>query len=146
VGALFLAFLVVVLVAVGVFAYALVNKGRRQAAKALGSGLAPNVPPEWAGAHSPEAKLHRRLVVAARMLSDQPLGDAAQIEERVAIEQRLRQLDEQLVAAAAVPRPERDGLVARIEPLVTEAEAAVARLATGRLDLDQFERDRKDLD
>jgi hypothetical protein len=139
-------FLVVVFVAVGVFAYALVNKGRRQAAKALGAGLAANVPPEWAGAHSPEAKLHRRLVVAARMLSDQPLGDVAAIERRVAVEQQLRELDEQLVVAAAVSEPARGDALARIEPLVTAAESAVAAIVSGRLDFEQLERGQKDLD
>lgn len=145
-GLLILVVLVVVMVAVGVFAYALVNKGRRQAAKALGAGLAANVPPEWAGAHSPEAKLHRRLVVAARMLSDQPLGDAAAIERRVAVEQQLRQLDEQLVVAAAVPDPGRRDAVAKLERLVTAAESSVAALASGRLEIDEVTRTQKELD
>ena len=145
-GLLILVVLVVVMVAGGVFAYALVNKGRRQAAKALGSGLAANVPPAWAGAHSPEAKLHRRLVVAVRMLSDQPLGDAAAIERRVAVEQQLRALDEQLVVAAAVPEPGRREAVAKLEPLVTAAESAVAELASGRLELDEVTRTQKELD
>lgn len=145
-GTVIIVLVVVVLVAAAGFAVALANRGRRQAARALGSGLAVNVPREWAGAHSPEAKLHRRLVAAATSLSAQPLGDAAGIERRVAVELQLRQLDEQLVAAAAAPEPGRGETLAKIEPLVAAAESSVAELARGRVDLDEVERTRKELE
>jgi hypothetical protein len=73
-------------------------------------------------------------------LSALPLGDAAEIERRVAVEQQIRQLDERLVAASAVPEPQRALTVATIEPLVMAAEAAVARLASSRVDLEGLSR------
>jgi hypothetical protein len=122
--------LVVVLAAVG-FTVALARKGKRQfEAQGTGPGLAPNAPREWSGAHSPEAKLHRRLATAARNLSAQPLGDAAGIEQRVTIEQQIRQLDEHLVAVAGIPGPDTAARVADLEPQVTSVERAVADLAT----------------
>ena len=145
-GTVIVVLVVVVLVAAAGFAVALAAKGRRRAAESLGTGLAANVPREWAGAHSPEAKLHRRLVAAARSLSAQPLGDATGIERRVAVEQQLRELDEQLVTAAAVPQPARGEALARIEPLVAAAESAVAAIASGRVDLEHLERGQQDLD
>ncbi len=145
-GTVIVVLVVVVLAAVIGFVVALAVKGRRRAAESLGAGLAAHVPPEWAGAHSTEAKLHRRLVAAARSLSAQPLGDAAQIERRVAVEQQLRELDEQLVAAAAVSEPARGDALAKIEPLVAAAESSVAAMARGRVDLELLERGQKDLD
>lgn len=145
-GTVIIVIVVVVLACVVGFAVALAAKGRRTATRALGSGLAPDVPREWAGAHSPEAKLHRRLVAAASSLSALPLGDAAEIERRVAVEHQIRGLDEQLVAAAAVPEPRRAEAVAGIEPLVTAAESAVARIASSRVDLEELTRTELDTD
>ncbi len=142
-GTVIVVLVVVILAAVIGFVVALAVKGRRRAAESLGTGLAAHVPPEWAGAHSTEAKLHRRLVAAARSLSAQPLGDAAQIERRVAVEQQLREVDEQLVAAATVSEPARGDALAKIEPLVAAAESSVAAMTRGRVDL---ERGQKELD
>ncbi len=145
-GTVIVVLVVVVLAAAIAFAVALAAKGRRRAAESLGTGLAADVPREWAGAHSREAKLHRRLVAAARSLSALPLGDAAEIERRVAVEQQLRELDEQLVTAAAVPEPARGEALAKIEPLVASAESSVAAIASGRVDLEHLERGKKELD
>ncbi|MCT2582323.1 hypothetical protein [Actinophytocola gossypii] len=126
--------LVIVLVAVG-FAVALARKGkRRYADQAAGPGLAPDAPREWAGAHSPEAKLHRRLAAAARSLAAQPMGDAAAIEQRVTISQQILRLDQQLVAAATIPG--NADRLAEIETLVHSVEQAVTRLATTGTDTD----------
>lgn len=125
---------VVVLTVVG-FAVALARGGKRQfEAQGAGPGLAVDAPREWAGAHSPEAKLHRRLATAARTLSAQPLGDAAAIERRVTIEQQILQLDQRLVAVAAVPGPDTAAGLKELESLVTSVERAVANLATATLD------------
>jgi hypothetical protein len=135
--------LVVVLAAVG-FAVALARKGKRQfEARTGGPGLAPNAPREWAGAHSPEAKLHRRLAAAARSLDAQPMGDAVTIEQRVTIEQQILQLDQQLVAAATVPGATGG---AGLEPLVSAIERAVAQLATTGVDMDMLMRNQAELD
>lgn len=132
-GTVLVVIAVVVVLAVVAFAVALARKGKGQYA-AQGAGLAPDAPAEWAGAHSPEAKLHRRLVAAGRTLSAQPLGDAAAIERRVTVEQQLLRLDQHLVTVARVPGPDTAARIAEIEPQVAAAEKAVADLATEGID------------
>lgn len=125
---------VVVVLAVVGFAVALARKGKQQFdAQASGPGLAENAPREWAGAHSPEAKLHRRLAAAARTLAAQPLGDAGAIEQRVDVQQQILELDQRLVAVAAVPGPSTAGRVAELAPLVASVEQDVARLGVAQL-------------
>jgi hypothetical protein len=148
VGTVIVVVIVVVVLAVGWFALALAGKGKRRAKEALGlsPALAPNVPREWAGAHSPEAKLHRRLAAAAKSVAGQPFGDAVEIEKRVAVEQQILQLDEQLVAAAAVPGSRRTELIAELEPLVAAVESSAAGIASGRVELDHLKRTQAELD
>jgi hypothetical protein len=142
VGTVLLVIVLVVVVAAVGFAVALARKGKRQfEARTGGPGLAPNAPREWAGAHSPEAKLHRRLAAAARSLDAQPVGDAVAIEQRVTIEQQILQLDQQLVAVASVA-----GDVAGLEPLVSTVERAVTQLATTGVDMDMLMRNQARLD
>jgi hypothetical protein len=142
VGTVLLVIVLVVVVAAVGFAVALARKGKRQfEARTGGPGLAPNAPREWAGAHSPEAKLHRRLAAAARSLDAQPVGDAVAIEQRVTIEQQILQLDQQLVAVASVA-----GDVAGLEPLVSTVERAVTQLATTGVDMDMLMRNQAKLD
>jgi hypothetical protein len=126
----------VVLVAGGVaLAAALARKGRRQYLdQGTAPGLAENAPREWAGAHSPEAKLHRRLVASSKALSSQELGDAATIGERVAIEQQILQLDQQLVALSAAPGPDTAAALTEVETMVTSVEKSVSQLATAGLE------------
>lgn len=147
-GTVIVVVIVVVLVVVIGFAVALASNGKRRAKEALGlsPALAKNVPPEWAGAHSPEAKLHRRLAAAAASLTGQPMGDATEIEKRVAVEQQILQLDEQLVAAAAVPGPRRAELIAELTPLVDAVESSVADSASGRVEMAQLKETQAELD
>jgi hypothetical protein len=141
VGTVLLVVVLVVVVAVVGFAVALARKGKRQfEARTGGPGLAPDAPREWAGAHSPEAKLHRRLAAAARSLDAQPMGDTASIEQRVTIEQQILQLDQQLVATATASGG------AELEPLVSAVERAVAQLATTGVDMDLLMRNQAELD
>ncbi|HYQ63944.1 hypothetical protein [Actinophytocola sp.] len=143
-GTVLLVIILVVVVAVAGFAIALARKGKRQfEARTGGPGLAPDAPREWAGAHSPEAKLHRRLAAAARSLDAQPMGDAASIEQRVTIEQQIQQLDQQLVALSAAPGATGG---ADLEPLVSAVERAVAQLATTGVDMDLLMRNQAELD
>jgi hypothetical protein len=138
--------LVVIVVAVG-FVIALARKGKRQFAERTGGpGLAPNAPREWAGAHSPEAKLHRRLAAAARSLDAQPIGDAVAIEQRVTIEQQILQLDEQLVAVATVPGAAKADDLVELEKLVDSVERAVAQLATTGVDMNMLKHNQAELD
>jgi hypothetical protein len=148
VGTVIVVIIVIVLLGAVGFAVALAGKGKRRAKEALGlsPALAKDVPREWAGAHSPEARMHRRLAAAAKSLSGQPMGDAVEIEKRVTVEQQILQLDEQLVAAAAVPGPKKTQLLAEIEPLVAAVESTVADVAGGRVEMDQLKRTQAELD
>jgi heme/copper-type cytochrome/quinol oxidase subunit 2 len=142
VGTVLLVIVIVVVIAVAGFFFALARKGKRQyEARTGGPGLAPNAPREWAGAHSPEAKLHRRLAAAAKSLDAQPVGDAVTIEQRVTIEQQILQVDQQLVAVAG-----NGDAVARLEPLVVSVERAVAQLATSGVDMELLKRNQAQLD
>ena len=138
-GTVLLVIAVVVVLAVVGFAVALARKGKSQfEAQGTGPGLDPNAPREWSGAHSPEAKLHRRLAAAARDLSAQPLGDAAAIEQRVTVEQQILRLDQHLVTVAR--GPDAAAKVAELEPRVASVERAVADLAAAGIE--PLDRDR----
>lgn len=144
--AILVVLLVLVVAAIG-FGVALARKGKRQYAERTGGpGLAPDVPREWAGAHSPEARLHRRLAAAARSLDAQPAGDVVAIEQRVNIEQQILQTDQQLVAVAAVPGAGKAAGLAEIESLVDTIERAVAQLATTGVDMDMLKENQAELD
>lgn len=90
-------------------------------------GTPSKAPAAWAGAHSPEAKLHRRLrtvVDAARAQAGaggSGFGDVQQAVERGALE-----VDDRLIAAAALPAGHREAAIAPIEPSVIALENAVA--------------------
>ena len=146
-GTTILVVVVVVLVAAVGFGVALARKGKRQFAERTGGpGLAPNAPREWLGAHSPEAKLHRRLAAAARSLDAQPIGDAVTIEQRVTIEQQILQTDQQLVAVATAPGTGKADGLSEIETLVDTVEQAVAQLAATGVDMDMLKRNQAELD
>lgn len=88
-------------------------------------------PASWAGAHSREAKLHRRLGAAVDGAHENPrfveLGLGAQM---TAIEAEALAIDERLVAAAALPTAHRDGAIDTLEEHVVALEAAIGDLAT----------------
>ncbi|WP_156754928.1 hypothetical protein [Actinokineospora pegani] len=116
--------IVVVVVAVllfgGALALASVRKARTQAG--LPGGV--EVPKAWSGEHSTEARMHRRLLAAHRALAAVPLGDPAQIERKVAVEQRIRALDEALLAASR--RPDKADVLATLEKELVTVESDVA--------------------
>ncbi len=62
--------------AAGAVALALKSKRDYKAAGEIVPGEASSAPEHWAGAHSPEAKLHRRLVAAAASARQQRSGAA----------------------------------------------------------------------
>ncbi|MFK7918773.1 MAG: hypothetical protein AB8G14_11880 [Ilumatobacter sp.] len=88
-------------------------------------------PASWAGAHSREAKLHRRLGDAVRGARQNPrfveLGLAAQM---TAIEAEAFAIDERLVAAAALPKTHRDAAIDPLEEHVVDLEQAIVDLVT----------------
>jgi hypothetical protein len=88
-------------------------------------------PASWAGAHSREARLHRRLGDAVRAAHANArfteLGLTSQLS---AIDAQALAIDERLVAAAALPEPHRDPAIDAVERLVAELEATIADLTT----------------
>jgi hypothetical protein len=123
---------VVIVAAIAVFAIALARRSKAQlsAGTEVIPGMPPGAPPEWAGAHSPEAKMHRRLVAMAKTMAALPLGDAMSIERGVAVHQEIQSLDGRLIALAPAPESARREAVAAMEPQVDAAEAEVGALVT----------------
>lgn len=96
-------------------------------------GRATSAPPEWAGAHTPEARLHRRLIDAVAALRAHPLLEegTGRLEARVTLEEEALAIDERLVAVAALPERVRAEPLAQIERQVDEIERAAATIAGG---------------
>lgn len=115
------------------FAVALARQGRRDYA-AQGQvvpGQPSQAPSSWAGAHTPEARLHRRLADAVRGLravAGMPGETARLLDMRVELEQQALQVDRRLVAAAALPAGAR-------EPAMDKAAQAVAAIEQAAGDL-----------
>ena len=129
-----LLFLLLVVVAAVVAATVVVRSGKRQYAKAneVVPGTPTRAPAEWAGAHSPEARLHRRLRDAVAALRANPgLEDAWRLEARVSLEQHAVAVDERLIAVASLPERVRAEPLASVAAAVDAVEAAVASLVAG---------------
>jgi hypothetical protein len=125
--------LVLLVGGLGAFVVALAVRARRDfaAQNQVVPGVDSPAPASWAGAHSPEAVLHRRLrgaVVALR--ADDRLTALGLTAQRERIEGEALAIDRRLVAAAALPPPHRRPAVDRCEPLVAALEATVAELVT----------------
>lgn len=94
-------------------------------------GVKSAAPASWAGAHSAEAKLHRRLGDAVRAARNNPrlveLGLSAQTKQ---IESEALAIDDRLVAAAGLPASHRADAVTALEPHVVALEDAVSTLIT----------------
>jgi hypothetical protein len=94
-------------------------------------GSASKAPAEWAGAHSPEARLHRRLRDAVAALRANPaMEDAWMLESRVALEQQALTVDDRLIAVAALPERVRGERMAAVAAAVDAVEEAVAQFVT----------------
>jgi hypothetical protein len=126
--------LALVVVAAVVAATVVVRTGKRGYAKAnqVVPGTATAAPPEWAGAHTPEARLHRRLRDAVEALRANPgLEDGWMLEARVSLEQQALAVDERLVAVAALPERVRGEPLASVGAAVDAVETAAASLVAG---------------
>lgn len=98
-------------------------------------GVPTRAPIAWAGAHTPEARLHRRLRDAVS--SARAMGDGARAQSaRATIEQEALALDERLIVDAALPEPLRGEPLARLKAAVRHLEQAVATLAASAAELD----------
>lgn len=118
------------IVIIGTVAYlALRNAQDFSDANEVIPGVATRAPKAWAGAHSPEARLHRRLRDSMTALrANRTLDEPALIEVRESLEREALAIDEQLIAAAALPARVRDEPMARVATAVESVEAAVAEV------------------
>lgn len=94
-------------------------------------GVKSPAPASWAGAHSAEAKMHRRLGAAVRSARNNPRLVELGLSERTRqIESEALAIDERLIAAAGLPMSHRADAVNALEPHVVELEDAVSALIT----------------
>ena len=119
------------------YALSLAKRGeaRRAEANQLDPGVDSGAPAEWAGAHTPEAKLHRRLVdvmSTLRVISSSTEEGIDGLELRVELEQHIRSTDQRLIQAATLPAGRREQALAEIEVSVAAIENAAADLAVGQ--------------
>lgn len=123
-------------------ALVLARRGQQQyvAQGELQPGRPSVAPPEWAGAHSEEARLHRRLGEALRGLSAASTAaggavDGGSLDLRVQVELRAEDLDRRLVAAAVLPAHQRDAALGVLSGDVATLEEVAGglgqRLALG---------------
>jgi hypothetical protein len=91
--------------------------------------VATSAPSAWAGAHTPLARLHRRLRAAVQAVRAIPDPDGALIRARVEIEQAALEVDGHLVALHGLLERDRATRMAPATAAVASVEEAAARLA-----------------
>lgn len=109
----------------------------RDRANQVVPGVPSDAPAAWAGAHSTEARLHRRLraaVDAAGVAA--PGADGPLVGLRRAVEEEALAVDRRLVVAAATTVDARDELLARVAAQVEAVEEAAGALSGRALDED----------
>lgn len=123
--------LLAALVAVVGFGVALTVRSRREFSDAneIVPGVPSSAPASWAGSHSPEARLHRRLRDAVRSARANPkLAELGLADATRQIEADALAIDDRLVAAAGLPDRHRADAVAAFEKPVAALEDAAAAL------------------
>lgn len=118
------------IIAIGAVAYvALRNAQDFSDANEVIPGVPTQAPKAWAGAHSVEARLHRRLRDSMTALrANRTLDEPALVQVREALEREALAIDDQLVAAAALPQRVRDEPLRQVATAVETVEAAVAEV------------------
>ena len=123
---------VAILVALAMIATATIAARSRSAfrnANDVVPGVRSPAPASWAGSHTPEARLHRRLrdaVTSVRLAAP----DGADSPFRATIEREALAIDERLVAVAALAERVRAEPLAQVTQAVDALEDAVATLVT----------------
>lgn len=123
--------LVAALVAIVGFGVALTIRSKQDfaAANEVVPGIRSAAPASWAGAHTTEARLHRRLGAAVTALRADPrIVESGLAEPAQRLEAEAVAIDERLVVAAALPARHREAAIAEFTPLVDGFEDAVATL------------------
>ncbi|HUF98267.1 MAG TPA: hypothetical protein VMM60_09055 [Ilumatobacter sp.] len=123
---------VVVVGAAVAFGVRLANDSRRAVARGIEvvPGVASQAPAAWAGAHSPEAKLHRRLRDAVASAHTQVELAGSSSTQTASLDQAAVTLSNRLVAAAALPARHRQAAIDEVGTLIGRFEDSVAALAT----------------
>lgn len=126
--------LAVLFVVGGTLAYvALRNAQDFSDANELIPGVPTNAPREWAGAHSPEARLHRRLRdTMGALRTNQALDDPSLGGIRAELERHALAVDDQLVAVAGLAKAHREVPLLQVASAVEEIEATVADIVALR--------------
>jgi hypothetical protein len=130
---------IVAVIAGGVAVGAVLNKRSFARQNEIVPGSKTRAPAAWAGAHTPEALLHRRLKSAVDSARTQLGRSAGAFDDVVAaIARGAQEIDERLIAAATLAAPYRAKAVGDLEPSVAALEAAVAGIggSAGSLDSD----------
>jgi len=95
-------------------------------------GCSSPAPANWAGAHTREAKLHRSLGDAVKSAhGDRRFDELGLAAQMAGIDAQALAIDEHLVAAAALPEPQRTAMLDAIETHVVELERTIADLVMG---------------
>src|SRR5688500_396681 len=112
--------LVIAAAIAGAVAYGAVRNKRAFAAQnEIMPGTPSRAPAAWAGAHSPEALLHRRLGGVVKAARAQLSGPGSGLEDVIAaIGRGAQDVDDRLIAAAALPAQHRTAAIAGLEPSV----------------------------
>jgi hypothetical protein len=135
VNALAVVLTVAVVAGTAVAVLAIEIRRRQRRANQVVPGIGGPAPASWAGAHTPEARLHRRLRDAMAALRAVPGLDATSPGGRAELDRYALALDERLVAVAAVPEsvraPALDRVTADIEALESAAGALTTQVAGG---------------
>ena len=126
--------LMIVFVALVTLAYvALRNAQDFSDANEVVPGVPTKAPKEWAGAHSPEAKLHRRLRDSMSALrANAELDDPSMVSVRTALEREALAVDDSLVAVASLPKQHRGNRMQQVNDAVEAIEEAVASVVALR--------------
>jgi len=125
--------LVLAVAAVIGFGVALAVRSKREFAtqNEVVPGRKSPAPSSWAGAHTREAKLHRRLGDAVRGAHANPrFVELGLADPMRAIDAEAMAIDERLVAAAALPAAHRDAAIDPLETNVVALEHTIAEMVT----------------
>jgi hypothetical protein len=122
------------LVVLGTIAYvALRNAQDFSDANEVIPGVATRAPKEWAGAHSQEARLHRRLRDTMVVLRENAsLDDPSLAPARSALEREALAIDDALIGIAALPKHHREAHMTDVASAVEAVEEAVAGVVAMR--------------
>ena len=96
-------------------------------------GVPTKAPKGWAGAHSPEARLHRRLRDSMEVLrTNAALDDHSLADVRASLEREALAVDDTLVTVAALPKQHRVEPLDRITKAVEIIETTVSSVVLMR--------------